>query len=886
MPPLTKSPLSLALLCLLSLLTQTAAPAARAQTGDEAAGKVAEAVERATTDEERRELLARAEGVNKRALALALKARGMRLAMRGDLAAALPLFVVAREAAVDAGDEAEVARLSNNIGRIHNETGRPEEGLKNYRRCLDIAERARDPAAVVKCSNGLGISYNQLGDRVQALAHYVRSTRLAKEIGDKQGVANASSNVAVLYHQQRDFEQAASYYREAGRMFEELGDKEGSYTIRGNAAALLVEEGKYDEALLAYLELVGLREAIGDRDGAITPLENAAVLYFRKGDYGRALEAAGRALKMSDELKVLYHKGSALEITAEAHMALGDLPRASEAAEASVAVARETGDRDQLWMSLTALGRVARALGRTADARRHFDEAVSVIDSLRGHVVGGAQQRQRFFENKLKPHHEALDLLAEQKDFARALGYAERAKARALLDVLRGGRADIEKAMTAEEKATERRLKGDIAALNVRVEREGPRRDARGRAELDAQLREARSAYSSFRTALYAAHPALRAQRGEAEPFAVSEAAGLMPGGAGALVEYVVSKDRAYLFVLTGGGRGRPVDVRLFRLNVGEEELAARVEKFRALLAQRGFDYGREARALYDLLLGPAREQLAGKTSVIVVPDGPLWDLPFQALQPAPERFLVEDAAVSYAPSLTVLREMRRRPAREASGVRAEMLAFGDPAEQGGPALASNAAPVSTNSARGALPEASRLVRALGRLYGAGRSRVYTGAEAGEGRFKAEAGRYRLLQVATHGVLDDASPMYSYLALAPEGAGEDGRLEAWEVLGMDLRADLVVLSACETARGRVGAGEGMIGMSWALFVAGVPTTVASQWKVDSAGTTELMLDFHRRLSARAPKAEALRRASLAMLRTKEYRHPFYWAGFVLVGAPD
>lgn len=117
---------------------------------------------------------------------------------------------------------------------------------------------------------------------------------------------------------------------------------------------------------------------------------------------------------------------------------------------------------------------------------------------------------------------------------------------------------------------------------------------------------------------------------------------------------------------------------------------------------------------------------------------------------------------------------------------------------------------------------------------------------------------------------------------------------------MELRAEMVVLWACETARGRVAPGEGTIGLAWALFVAGSPATLVSQWKVESASTTELMVGFYRNLeqdgSRRAPaprppsppvtKAEALRQASLALLRTEKYSHPFYWAGFVIVGDAD
>jgi len=129
--------------------------------------------------------------------------------------------------------------------------------------------------------------------------------------------------------------------------------------------------------------------------------------------------------------------------------------------------------------------------------------------------------------------------------------------------------------------------------------------------------------------------------------------------------------------------------------------------------------------------------------------------------------------------------------------------------------------------------------------------------------------------------------MDSYLTLAEGGPKDDGLLEAWELMQLDLKADLAVLSACETARGRIGAGEDVIGLSWAMFIAGVPSTVVSQWKVESASTRDLMVNFHRSLlsstTSKATKADALRQAALKLMRNPETSHPFYWAGFVLVG---
>lgn len=184
-----------------------------------------------------------------------------------------------------------------------------------------------------------------------------------------------------------------------------------------------------------------------------------------------------------------------------------------------------------------------------------------------------------------------------------------------------------------------------------------------------------------------------------------------------------------------------------------------------------------------------------------------------------------------------------------------------------------------------ALPEAEKEVQTIGaRVYGAKASIVHVGESAREDIVKAEMGTYKIVHFATHGVLNDQSPLYSYLLLAPgNGSQEDGLLEAWELMQMDLKAEMVVLSACDTARGSVGTGEGMIGMTWALFVAGVPTTVASQWNVPSETTTRLMVTFHR-FAKEKTKAEAWRQAALEMITDPRYRmKPFYWAGFVVVG---
>jgi len=414
--------------------------------------------------------------------------------------------------------------------------------------------------------------------------------------------------------------------------------------------------------------------------------------------------------------------------------------------------------------------------------------------------------------------------------------------------------------------------------LTSEVRRDKP--DAAKVAELKRAVEKARLEYEDFETRLYVAHPELKVQRGQAPIIRMEELNALLPDASSALLEYVVGDDETHLFVVTKGNKD--ADVRAYTLPVKRSELAKQTEAFRQQLAGRDLGFRSSAVKLYDLLLKPAEAQLQGKSNFVIAADGILWDLPFQALVNGANRFLIEDAAVGYAPSLTVLREMTRRRKVEGAHARpATLLALGNPVI--GSETLKRAALTLRDGKLDPLPEAEQEVKALGRLYGVSRSKVYIGAEAREDRVKSEASAAKVLHFATHGIFNNASPMYSHLALADGGANEDGLLEAWELMQLDLHADLAVLSACETARGRAGAGEGMIGFSWAMFMAGVPSIVVSQWKVESAGTRDLMVNFHRGLMSSTTKTEALRQAALKLMKKPETSHPFYWAGFVLVG---
>jgi CHAT domain-containing protein/tetratricopeptide (TPR) repeat protein len=820
-----------------------------------------------------------------------------------------------------AGDRRSAARATNNIGQVHALLSDPDEALRHYEQALRTFEEIGERRFAATVTNNIGLLYffrgeypraleyctrslamqEALGDRVQiagslsclgnihggrgAYAHAIdlfhRILKVSQEIGHKWLTIEAWNNLGLVHFAQGDYRLAIDAYKRSLRLNKEMGGTTNVPDGLMNIAAAAWRLGQLRRAEANYRESLRVSERAGSKAMVANNLHDLGLMALEAGRHAEAGRLLKRALDVREALKDRYGTAESLNGLAGLRLAAGRAGEALDLARRSAEIARTYEQPELRWEAETLSGVAYRRLGQTEAARRSFQQAVEVIDGLRLQVVGPPRGRERFFESKLSPYHELISLAMADGSAGEALEMAERSKARALADLVQSGRVDVGAAMSDGDRREEGRLRSALVSVNQKVQAERAREapEAARLASLEAERQAKRTAYETFQAAVYAKHPELRLQRGGAAPFTLVEAGGLVPDASVAVLEYAVTEEGSYLFVLTRD-RGAP-KLDSYRL-AGRRSLSDRARRLRKRLAARDLSFAEDARGLHELLLGPARRSLEGKTHLIVVPDGPLWEVPFQALQDTAGRYVIESAAVSYAPSLTVLRETLRRPA--SSGRRRTLLAMGKAdfgAKGARPAL-------SLMSDLGPLPDAERQVRLIGALYGPDRSSIHLGQEASEDRFKAEAPRHGILHVATHGVLDEASPLYSHVVLSPGegGSSEDGLLEAWEMADLRLKADLVVLSACETGRGRIAPGEGIVGTMWALFVAGSRSLVVSQWKVESASTTELMTAFHRGLAGGEGGAAAhLRSASLEVLRNPRYTHPFYWAGFVLVGNP-
>jgi len=272
-------------------------------------------------------------------------------------------------------------------------------------------------------------------------------------------------------------------------------------------------------------------------------------------------------------------------------------------------------------------------------------------------------------------------------------------------------------------------------------------------------------------------------------------------------------------------------------------------------------------RRLHQHLVAPIEETglLAGTRRLVLVPHGELHYLPFAALLESTGggRFLVERYELAMAPSATVWLALGDRPAR---GAGVGTLAFAPRPD--------------------ALPASGREVAAIERLLG-GAVRTLNGRAATEEAFRREASNQRVLHLATYGVLNKHNPLFSYVELAA-GGSHDGRLEVHEVFGLRLAADLVVLSACQTglASGTladVPPGDDWVGLTRAFLHAGAARVVATLWAVEDLATGVLIERFYEGYGASGDPVRAMANAQRAMLATPVTAHPFYWAGFVVVG---
>ncbi|MBI2553050.1 MAG: CHAT domain-containing protein [Candidatus Rokubacteria bacterium] len=706
-----------------------------------------------------------------------------------------------------------------------------QKGIRAGLRALELLKR--EPPSddvnnrIVNIHFTLGTIYRLAGDLQEGRRHHQEGTELSRSFTNARSRLFWSANFA--------------------RGLADLAVAEGDFATairQGGESVQLLE--KYLAALHSDSPFDQFRRS--GRQNLAWSLVLVGNAHRRQGNLAAAESAFSQALALARELRADELEANAVVPLGWIALARRDWAAALRHFEASKAVGTRLNQVPLLMWSHTGIGWSHFRERRYDEALAAFRRALDLVEDIRGELQDPGL-RSGFLEDKQGMYHGAVwsAILLDKADEAFSL--AERGRSRAFLDLL-GTQTVLSKGKTRALVEEEVRLRARLSEAKALA------LDATGAGDRAAAQKQVDAAERAYRAFLERVRLESREQASlmTVEPVTLQEVQRLLPEDT-TLVEYLVTERESVAWVVD---RSR---VEVVRLPVRRADLATEVREFRQSIEDRTLIQQVEARAqaLHERLFARVRPHIRTER-VLLVPHDVLHYLPFGALRDRSGRWLVEDFTLTTLPSASVLKYLQGKGQAAGNTV----LAVGNP--DLGPALN--------------LRYAEREARSVGdRFPGA---RVLLRQDATKLKVKALSGEADLIHLATHGELNEQDPLGSALLLVPEGA-DGGRLEVRELFGLDLKARLVVLSACETGLGKLSQGDELVGLQRAFLYAGTPAVVTTLWKVDDRASFFLMREFYDQLKTRGP-AEALRRAQSATMG--EFPHPFFWAAFTVTGAPE
>jgi len=808
---------------------------------------------------------------------------------RGELAAALEHYEASLALAARTDEPAPVPDAE--LGVVYAHLGRYGAARERLEAALAGGERVDSPGLVAYALTNLGTLESARGEYAAGLELLERALSASRAAGDIASEAAALVSLGGIQSELGRLEDSRATLERALAL---LPAGTGAAVLRGYALQALgvthLDAGRAQEARAAFDAAAAELERVGHRAGLVEVARQRARAALALGDLARARELFERVAAQGAGP---FQRALALTGLAETFERQGAAEEAERHYRAALACGVPLDTAEATWRARFGLARILEARGDTRAALAAFAAAIDEVEALRSGARVPAL-RLRYLENKLSLYRRGALAAARAGDLERGFQWTEAAKARVLLErcAARGERSEVAPATPSQARLAA--VEGEIALAEFRyhgtLERAA---DDERRAALRAELAGLRARREEARVALELAAPVHATLAGIASAPSLARLEVALAEGV-ALVEFLVDSHACAAWVVRrDGGRLVPLVVSAPELEGLVARLYRPVEDLRAGavdLATLDFD-ARAARALYDALVLPLEEDLRGAASVWIVPDGALWRAPFGAFLRSREkravdpaclyrqfadcRFWIDECALGVLPSASFLvaAGAPRGPLGIPCGPLGSALGIADPEPAPG--------------AGGPLFGAQRELAAVRASAGTAAWRVLIGAGATEPAFLGAAHGADWIHAAVHAELDDRRPGYSRLALAPAD-GHDGWLHAFEVEELPLHVTRVVLSACESA-GPALSGEGLLGLARAFLIAGARSVLATTWTVDDEASATFMAGYYAALLAGREPLAALREAQLGMRAAGRegisYAHPFFWAGYVHVGAP-
>ena len=831
-----------------------------------------------------------------------LRARGSEESLHQALAAyetALPLWR-------DLDSPREIANTLMNMGEVYFPLGEVRNALQHSEQALPLRRRLGDRRGVASALHNIAVCYTYLGEGQRALEYYNDALLVFRELSDIHAEASTLNGIGGVYNRMGEEKQALDSFSQALVLLRSAEDPPLEAVILNNIGVLYLNYGPTEKALEYFTRALPLRRSTRDRRGEGITIFNIGLEYSKLGQPARALDYYDQSLLIAREVGDRRQEARVLNRLGLVYLDSGDPQKAFEALNQGVPMARVAGDREAEVTGLSHLARVERATENLSKAKATIEAAIELTEDTRVSVAG-QDLRTSYFATTRRLYDFLIDVLMQmhqrtpdQGYDAEALQISERARARSLLDLLNEEHVDIRQGV---EPALLERERSVQASLSSKIERQmrllGTKHTEEQAAAADKEVQELVAEYRKVQAEIRAGSPHYAALT-QPQTVSLAEIQKEVLDPDTLLLEYALGEDRSFVWAITQDS----LTTHVLPNRAEIEAAARRVYEGLTSNAGRGKETLDEIEVLSRMLLGPLAGQLRRKR-LAVVTEGALQYIPFAALfKPSRQSLpLIVEHEIVNLPSVSTLsvlrREMKGRPlSPRLLAVVADPVFDREDARVSGLRSASVAASVQDNLARSA--KEAGLVR-FDRLYSSRQEAEAIGALVPKGKklqaldFDAsrktatsvELAQYRIVHFATHGLLNSRHPELSGLVLSlvdAEGKPQNGFLQAYDIYSLKLGAELVVLSACQTALGKEIRGEGLLGLTRGFMYAGAPRVVASLWNVPDRGTAELMKRFYQSMLAKGlPPAAALRGAQVAMWQDKRWSSPFYWAGFTLQG---
>lgn len=824
------------------------------------------------------------------------------------------------------GAVSEEAYLLSELASYYSNLGESQRALDTFHQALSIVQRIGYKRYSVVPLLRTGEIYYEHGDFQKAFDFYSEALANCRNT-DSYNEAYALYNLGVASLALND-RRASEYFTRALPMWE--GNRNGeAYTLSG-LGRFYFSQNDASKALDYYNRALPIMRDTADIFGVGIILSDIGAVYAAMGDrarastyYERALEAHRKTNDRRDEARTLIRLGELRE-------ASGDFDTALTHYGSALELARAIGNESSQAHAHYFFARAERARGNLESAELNIKKTLRIIEQLRAGILG-QELRASYFASVQLYYEFYIDLLMSRHErdpkrgFDRlALEASEDSKARTLLELLIESHVDIRSGVDVDLLQSERSLRQRLDAAALRqVKLKTEVHGAFEAKKLDDEIEQLIDDFKIVEARIRAASPNY-ADITQPRPASVSQLQSILDEHT-VLLEYSLGQERSFLWLVTQN------DVKVFLLPKRSEiekvsrqlydAVATPEIRKRNATGTSGPDFFRVANQLSQMVLTPVLPLIEGKR-LIVVSDGALQYIPFaslpgstamQTLNKSSDYVpLIRDHELINLPSATTLLILRRRPPRDVVAPKA-VAVLADPVFSSSDFRVKNVSRETKKIDNAQSTSNSRMQRAL-RETGFNEhpseiprlpfSRYEANAIAqlvppeqslklldfGATRaamMNPELGAYRRIHIATHGLLNSQHPELSGLLFSlvdQRGRPQNGFLQLHEIYNLDLAADLVVLSACQTALGREIRGEGLIGLTRGFMYAGANRVLATLWKVDDEATAEMMgLFYTAMIQNKQSPAAALRTAQLEMQRKKQWSSPFYWSGFTLQG---